>query len=189
MTTNKLTDEQLQEIYGEAVSCELAEKNGAYMASFDLLCKMDDVGGTAHVVRKLIDMLRAERVELQERRKTDSQAQATLNRLAVILHGSEVDLNLLTVTAQSLMARCKAGNAPVTPDGSADTKRLNWLDAQNKRLNEYYGTAYGWKFDANFQRNAMMLNDSNYPVMTIRQAIDAAISAASKQENVCHSMG
>lgn len=72
MTTNKLTDEQLQEIYGEAVSCELAEKNGAYMASFDLLCKMDDVGGTAHVVRKLIDMLRAERVELQERRKADS---------------------------------------------------------------------------------------------------------------------
>lgn len=117
MTTNKLTDEQLQEIYGEAVSCELAEKNGAYMASFDLLCKMDDVGGTAHVVRKLIDMLRAERVELQERRKADSQAQATLNRLAVILHGSEVDLNLLTVTAQSLMDRCKAANSPVAPDG------------------------------------------------------------------------
>lgn len=49
--------------------------------------------------------------ELQERRKADSQAQATLNRLAVILHGSEVDLNLLTVTAQSLMDRCKAGNS------------------------------------------------------------------------------
>lgn len=70
--SNKLTDEQLQEIYGEAVSCEVAEKNGAYMASFDLLCKMDDVGGTAYTVRKLIDMLRAERVELQERRKADS---------------------------------------------------------------------------------------------------------------------
>ncbi|MDL4457650.1 hypothetical protein ABN262_03230 [Citrobacter youngae] len=54
--------------------------------------------------------------ELQERRKTDSQAQATLNRLAVILHGSEVDLNLLTVTAQSLMDRCKAGNSPVTTE-------------------------------------------------------------------------
>lgn len=47
MTNNKLTDEQLQEIYGEAVSCEVAEKNGAYMASFDLLFKMDGVGGTA----------------------------------------------------------------------------------------------------------------------------------------------
>lgn len=73
MTNSKLTDEQLQEIYGEAVSCEVAEKNGVYMASFDLLCKMDDVGGTAYTVRKLIDMLRAERAELQERRKADSE--------------------------------------------------------------------------------------------------------------------
>ncbi|QHJ81907.1 MAG: hypothetical protein [Caudoviricetes sp.] len=71
-----------------------------------------------------------------------------------------------------------AGNSPVIPDGSADTKRLNWLDAQNARLNEYYGTAYGWKFDANFQRNAMMLNDCNFPVMTVRQAIDEAMLAA-----------
>ena len=54
--------------------------------------------------------------ELQEHRKADSQAQATLNRLAVILHGSEVDLNLLTVTAQSLKDRCKAGNSPVTTE-------------------------------------------------------------------------
>lgn len=69
--------------------------------------------------------------------------------------------------------------APVVPD---DTKRLDWLDAQNKRLNEYYGTAYGWKFDANFQRNAMMLNDSNYPVMTVRQAIDEAMLAAPGKE-------
>lgn len=74
--------------------------------------------------------------------------------------------------------------APVTPDGLEDTKRLDWLDAQNKRLNEYYGTSYGWKFDANFQRNAMMLNDSNFPVMTIRQAIDEAIAEAQKQENI-----
>lgn len=82
----------------------------------------------------------------------------------------------------SRSAMLQAGNSPVTPDGSEDTKRLNWLDTQNKRLNEYYGTAYGWKFDANFQRNAMMLNDSNFPVMTIRQAIDEAISAAPQQE-------
>lgn len=74
------------------------------------------------------------------------------------------------------------GNSPVIPDGSDDTKRLDWLDAQNKRLNEYYGTSYGWKFDANFQRNAMMLNDSNYPVMTVRQAIDEAMAAAPQQE-------
>ncbi|HCL5622518.1 TPA: hypothetical protein N2N50_003556 [Kluyvera ascorbata] len=65
-----------------------------------------------------------------------------------------------------------------------DTKRLDWLDTQTKRLNEYYGTVYGWKFDANFQRNAMMLNDSNYPVMTVRQAIDEATEAAPTQENI-----
>ncbi|HFE8682103.1 TPA: hypothetical protein ACGAPQ_002313 [Citrobacter farmeri] len=80
--------------------------------------------------------------------------------------------------------RRKAGNSPLIPDGSEDTKRLDWLDAQNKRLNEYYGTLYGWKFDANFQRNAMMLNDSNYPVMTVRQAIDQAIAAVPKQETL-----
>lgn len=62
-----------------------------------------------------------------------------------------------------------------------DTKRLDWLDAQNKRLNEFYGTSYGWKFDANFQRNAMMLNDNNYPVMNVRQAIDEAMRAASQE--------
>ncbi len=78
----------------------------------------------------------------------------------------------------------EAGNYPVIPSDSEDTKRLDWLDAQNKRLNEYYGTLYGWKFDANFQRNAMMLNDSNYPVMTVRQAIDQAIAAAPQQEGM-----
>ncbi|MET6794596.1 hypothetical protein ABNU38_09475 [Citrobacter braakii] len=46
----------------------------------------------------------------------DSEAQATLKRLAVILHGSETDLNLLTVTAQSLMDRCRAGYSPVTTE-------------------------------------------------------------------------
>ncbi len=91
--------------------------------------------------------------------------------------------------APELGSRPKVGevlhaNSPVIPDDSADTKRLDWLDAQNKRLNEYYGTSYGWKFDANFQRNAMMLNDSNYPAMTVRQAIDEAIAAAPTQENI-----
>ncbi|ELQ6225967.1 hypothetical protein R2308_002956 [Cronobacter turicensis] len=75
-------------------------------------------------------------------------------------------------TAENIEAWNRRTAALVVPD---DTKRLDWLDAQNKRLNEYYGTAYGWKFDANFQRNAMMLNDSNYPVMTVRQAIDEAM--------------
>ncbi|HDC4490740.1 TPA: DUF3850 domain-containing protein [Enterobacter asburiae] len=88
----------------------------------------------------------------------------------------------LHVNIRAAMLQGADGNSQVIPDGSEDTKRLDWLDAQNKRLNEYYGTTYGWKFDANFQRNAMMLNDSNYPVMTVRQAIDEAIAAAPKQE-------
>lgn len=106
-----------------------------------------------------------------------------LERIAVVLHGSVTDLALLPVTAQSVMNKVAAPvvqseqrNYPVISDSSEDSKRLDWLDAQNKRLNEYYGTSYGWKFDANFQRNAMMLNDSNYPVMTVRQAIDEAMS-------------
>ncbi|WP_312383977.1 hypothetical protein [Atlantibacter subterraneus] len=84
------------------------------------------------------------------------------------------------VQAEQLSGNDEHVSHPYTlPD---DKQRLDWLDAQNKRLNEYYGTSYGWKFDANFQRNAMMLNDSNYPVMTVRQAIDEAIAAAPKQE-------
>lgn len=78
----------------------------------------------------------AEREELEERRKADSEAQATLKRLAVIIHGSEVDLNLLTVTAQSLMDRCKAGNSPVIPDGSTckycgGTGYFRWQQSEN----------------------------------------------------------
>lgn len=115
-----------------------------------------------------------------------------VERVAVVLHGSVTDLALLPVTAQSVMNKLSApavqaeqlsGNTePVShpytlPD---DKQRLDWLDAQNKRLNEYYGTAYGWKFDANFQRNAMILNDSNYPVMNVRQAIDEAMRTATR---------
>ena len=51
----------------------------------------------------------------REIRKSASE-RAMLSRLAVIMHGSETDLNLLTVTAQSLMDRCKAGSASVTTE-------------------------------------------------------------------------
>lgn len=90
MTTNKLTDDRTI---------------GARIAA---LLVADSVP-LSDAWKALIDD--AERAELQERRKADSQAQATLHRLAVILHGSEVDLNLLTVTAQSLMDRCKAATS------------------------------------------------------------------------------
>lgn len=114
----------------------------------------------------------------------------TFEKIAEITasQGYEYSINEC-ICAASWWNACRAamlqgadGNSPVIPDGSEDTKRLDWLDAQNKRLNEYYGTSYGWKFDANFQRNSMMLNDSNYPVMTVRQAIDEAIAAAPQQE-------
>ncbi|MCQ1611146.1 hypothetical protein NOE16_07480 [Escherichia coli] len=52
----------------------------------------------------------------REIRKSTNE-RAMLSRLAMIMHGSETDLNLLTVTAQSLMDRCKAGNSPVISDG------------------------------------------------------------------------
>ncbi|CAM7649971.1 hypothetical protein ATHEMM101B_00960 [Atlantibacter hermannii] len=96
--------------------------------------------------------------------------------------GSDVSITEY-VTRGAAIIRQLSGNTeqvsqPYTlPD---DKQRLDWLDAQNKRLNEYYGTAYGWKFDANFQRNAMMLNDSNYPVMNVRQAIDEAMRTATR---------
>lgn len=69
-------------------------------------------------------------------------------------------------------------NSPVIPDGSADTKRLDWLDAENKRLNAYHGTTYGWKYDGNFQHRYAMLSDAHYPPLSIREAIDRAMLAA-----------
>ncbi|HHH2569397.1 TPA: hypothetical protein ACPZVG_001456 [Klebsiella pneumoniae] len=69
MTNNQLTEEVLQGIYTVAVSGEIAEKNEEPMSAFDLLCAADTAGGIAHLVRKLIDELRADRAELQERRK------------------------------------------------------------------------------------------------------------------------
>lgn len=66
----------------------------------------------------------------REIRKSASE-RAMLSRLAVIMHGSETDLNLLTVTTQSLMDRCKAGNSPVIgidmasePDRSVEVRYL-----------------------------------------------------------------
>jgi hypothetical protein len=103
-----------------------------------------------------------------------------LRNIAVEYHGAQ---QLREHIAKAVRAAMQGKAEPVSnrDELQDDTRRLDWLDAQNMRLNEYYGTSYGWKFDANFQRNAMMLNDSNYPVMTVRQAIDEAI-AAPRQE-------
>lgn len=69
MTTNELTAELIQDIYDEAVSAECFERENVDAACFDLLCEMDKAGGLSHVVRKLIDMVRAKDYELQEYRK------------------------------------------------------------------------------------------------------------------------
>lgn len=58
-TPETLTPQLLQDIYDEVVAAEYASRAGAQMADFDLLCKADEAGGIAHVVRKLIDMVRA----------------------------------------------------------------------------------------------------------------------------------
>lgn len=104
------------------------------------------------------------------------------DRMSHLIGELDNEPDILAYDADAHSGYVNPGNSPVIPDCSEDTKRLDWLDAQNKRLNEYHGTTYGWKFDANFQRNAMMLNDSNYPVMSVRQAIDEAIAAAPQQE-------
>jgi hypothetical protein len=58
-----------------------------------------------------------------------------------------------------------------------DSKRLDFLDLANKRLNDHYGTKYGWKYNINCNRAS--LTDSNIPALSIRGAIDDAIKAAS----------
>lgn len=116
----------------------------------------------------------------------DSEAQATLKRLAVILHGSETDLNLLTVTAQSLMDRCRADGAPapVIPDENGllpcpccgekaefdyDDDNLNWISCNVCGIST--DTVYHTDVDARdklravWNRRAAMLQDGNSPVI------------------------
>jgi hypothetical protein len=52
-----LTTEAMQEIYEAAVHVEAAGDDQD--AGFELLCKLEDVGGTGATIRKLIDMVRA----------------------------------------------------------------------------------------------------------------------------------
>ena len=92
----------------------------------------------------------------------DSEAQATLKRLAVILHGSETDLNLLMVTAQSLMDRCRADGAPapVVPEAllSAMEEVLRISDRDHEAWNKAkIGIA---------SCRAAMLQDGNSPVLS-----------------------
>jgi len=60
--TQTLTTEAMQEIYEAAVH---SWASGSQEAEFELLCKLEDVGGTGATIRKLIDMVRAANREAQ----------------------------------------------------------------------------------------------------------------------------
>jgi|GEM_PF-2059712 len=65
-------------------------------------------------------------------------------------------------------------------EAQKDGERLDWLDEVNRKANERNGTVYGWRFDINHNRAALM--DHNWPALSIRAAIDAAINKGA--ENV-----
>lgn len=94
----------------DAGQAELQEIRRSYLA---LRGEIEDVQAQLYEAENRNEAAAA---ELQERRSEAAGAQATLSRLTVIMHDSETDLNLLTVTAQSLMDRCKAGNLPATTE-------------------------------------------------------------------------
>lgn len=108
LTEGALTPEFIQELYSVAVSCEIAERSGAYMASFDLLCKADDAVGIAHVVRKLIDMVRANDVELRELRRNYLALRGEIEDVQAQLYEAE---NRNEADAAELQERRKADSA------------------------------------------------------------------------------
>lgn len=55
--TQTLTTEAMQEIYEAAVHSEATGDDQD--AHFELLCRLEDVGGTGATIRTLIDMVRA----------------------------------------------------------------------------------------------------------------------------------
>jgi hypothetical protein len=75
-----ISTEQTQEIYEAAVHEEATGNEGA---AFELLCKLDDTGGTGSTIRKLIDMVRARDVELLAVREAQSKPVGMQYRLQV----------------------------------------------------------------------------------------------------------
>jgi hypothetical protein len=64
MSNTTFSEQQIQELYDLAVSAECEEKTPDGLSGendFALLCKLDDMGGNGHVIRKLIDLARANR--------------------------------------------------------------------------------------------------------------------------------
>ena len=59
----------------------------------------------------------------------------------------------------------------------ADKARLDWLDSANEEMNLRTGTHYGWRFDWNGNRVAI-LSDMHLPPLSVREALDNAMGAA-----------
>jgi hypothetical protein len=82
---------------------------------------------------------------------------------------------------------------------AADKRRLDFLDSLNARLNEHYGTTFGWKLilspnivrllSGNHRRGYVGdidLNDANYGLASFdscRKAIDAALAQRQGEES------
>lgn len=73
--THTLTTEAMQEIYEAAVHSEATGDDQD--AQFELLCTLEDVGGTGATIRKLIDMVRAANQEAQPVAIVESSAYVT----------------------------------------------------------------------------------------------------------------
>jgi light-regulated signal transduction histidine kinase (bacteriophytochrome) len=75
--------------------------------------RLDDVrlesGEKGDLARWVIQL----QTDLDRERRRGASERAIISRLEMIMHGSETDLDLLTVTAQSLVDCCKAGGVMV----------------------------------------------------------------------------
>ncbi|HGM4943635.1 TPA: hypothetical protein ACKPW5_003099 [Serratia marcescens] len=83
--TQTLTTEAMQEIYEAAVH---SEASGSQEAEFELLCKLEDIGGTSATIRKLIDMVRAANREAQPVAVTQFTPIADLYAVRIFDNGS-----------------------------------------------------------------------------------------------------
>lgn len=98
-----LTTEAMQEIYEAAVHEEAT--GGDQDAGFELLCKLEDVGGTGATIRKLIDMVRAANREAQP---VGYIAEVSGNRVGVLRGLPMPDVGSLIYTSPP---------APAVPEG------------------------------------------------------------------------
>ncbi|CAI2406702.1 hypothetical protein [Serratia liquefaciens] len=92
--TKTLTTEAMQEIYEAAVHSEATGDDQD--AHFELLCKLEDVGGTGATIRKLIDMVRAANREAQP---VGYIAEVSGNRVGVLRGLPLPDVGSLIYTA------------------------------------------------------------------------------------------